>query len=284
MPRGSAAGRKVIHLAGVEGALLPHDPRWEKRAVVEVVTAAYDDDALGVGTSPYRGDLSTTGLRVPALASTPDDRYLFRLAAAVVSQKRSVVLRGIRTLVTMRQEYLDEATHSTFVFEREVESPLWNFRDGNVSFHLRWSYPSQARRFAADADPAHLPAMSPSSWGLDSALLYAPPAAVYTPLGGGIPPGRGVDYLGTWRDNRFPWHRTSWDLQIPIIGPGVVTLYASVKQTNPTTRPQMPVFMNPVTDGWRVEDQFLLQHTQAVYGHVAGALTLELFPDTKDMT
>lgn len=284
MPRGSAVGSKVIRLDGVKGALPAHDPRWDKRAVVEVATAAYDADALGVGTSPYLGDVATTGLHVPVTPSTPNDRYLFRLCAAAVSERRGVRLRGIRTGITLRQEYLDAEAGTTFVFERETESLLWSFQDANVSWHLRWMNPSQSRRFAADADPAHLPAMSPSSWGLDSTLLYAPPAVVYAPLGGGLPPGRDVDYLGTWRDMRYPWKRTSWDLDIPILGPGVVALYASVKQTNPTTRPQMPIFMNPIVGGWRVEDQFLAQHTQAVYGHVAGALLLELYPDTKEMT
>ncbi len=284
MPRGSAVGRKIISLEGVRGALPANDPRWDKRALVEVVTAAYDTDALGVGTTPYVGDVATTGLHVPTLASSPSNRCLFRLAAAAVPDKRGVVLRGIRTLVTMRQEYTDAQTGATFVFEREVESPLWAFQDGNVSWHLRWMNPSQSSRFAADPDPAHLPAMSPSSWGLDSALLYTPPAAVYAPLGGGIPPGRGVDYLGTWRDMRYPWTNTDWNLEVPIVGPGVVVLYASVKQTNPSTRAPMPTFMNPVIDGWRKEDQFLLQHSQAIYGHVAGALALELFPDVKDMT
>lgn len=290
----AAVGRKVIGLSGVRGTLAADDPRWNQRATVEVVTAAYDTDRLGVGSSPYRGDLATTGIRVPVAASTPDNRYRFRLASAVVPEKRSVILRGIRQLVTLRAEYETEPDElgntETFVFEREVESPLWSFMDGNVSWHVKWRNIEETRTQLFDA--ARPPAASSSSSGVDASLLYVPPLVgpippPYVPLGGGLPAGRDVDYLGTWREMRYPWRKTSWDLWIPIVGPGVVVFEASVKQTNPATRPAIPHFVAPDMTGWRPEDAFLFTHTNAgagvIYGHIAGALTLELYPDVKDM-
>lgn len=291
MPRGSA-GRRIVPIdrarpSQVERELSGDDPRWGDRGVVEVVTACSDADSAGVGTSPYRGDFATTGIRVPVAASTPNNRYLFLLCSAVVAAKRAVRLLGLRTLVTMRAEYDDEQAGTTFVFEKEVESPRWTFMDGNVSFHLKWQSMSEERRHFYDA--AQPPGTMASAWSGDAGLMYVPPLVgpippPYVPLGGGIPMGRDVDYLGTWRDMRYPWHRTSWNLNVPIVGPGTVRLYASVKQTDPATRPAMPIFVTPDTRGWRPEDAFLYSHRDAgpVYGHVAGAMLLDLFPSVKD--
>jgi len=124
---------------------------------------------------------------------------------------------------------------------------------------------------------------SPSTAGLDSALLYVPPllAPTYTPPGAGIPPGKSVFQLGTWHDLRYPWHDTHWDMSLPVHGPGRLVLYASVHQTDSDTRPRITIPTAGI-EVLRPEDQFVSafesQDVTVFYGRVAGALTVELFP------
>jgi hypothetical protein len=274
--------------------LCAESPHWDCASRLELVSAAVDDDLLGIGASPVPGDFSMTGVRVPATATVDQShRYLIRLCGAEIPGGAGLVVRGIRLAATMRAEILRTSElgvpAGAFVFEREVVSPFWHFPDGNVSFHLRWTQQVQSRRFIFSA--GQVPGTSPSTFGVDSALLYTPGPGgifpvVYTPPGAGIPPGRDVDFLGTIRDaGRYPWTNTDWDLSVPVIGPGVVTLWASVYQTNPETRiapPQLtppPPFTDPLVCGLRPEDQFLMQFpADAVYGRVAGALLLDLMP------
>lgn len=289
-------GRNVVSLASRRG-LTAGSPHWGCRTLVELVSASVDSDLQGIGATPYPGDFSSTGVRVPAAATIDQShRYLIRLCGAEVPAGKAMIVRGIRQAVTIREDYVKLSEVGipvgTFVFEREVVSPWWRFMDGNVSFHLKWMQEVQSVRNVFD--PLQLPGTSPSMFGVDSALLYTPNPlgpfiGPYVPPGAGIPPGRDVDFLGTIRELRYPWSNTDWDLNVPVVGPGVVVLWASVYQTNPTTRIAMPQltppapFTDPVTCGLRPEDQFLLQHPQAIYGRVAGALLLDLFPCCQDM-
>ncbi len=280
MPRG-AIGRKVIEIRGHLGR---EDARWDYRSSVEIVSAGVDDDFLGLGSSPVIGDIGNTALTIPAVRTSPETRYLFRLASFEIPSGRAAVLRGIRQLLTLRAEIENTEQQTTFVFEREVVSPLWHFSDANTSWHIRWSNNSQGRRNVFDA--AQVAGTSPSTWGTDSALLYNPPLVPYIPPGLGIPPGKGVEFLSTWRDMRYRWDKTAWDLHVPIIGPGVVTFYASVFQTDPDTRPccpALPPVPFPILTGLRPEDQFLLQFPNCIYGHVGGALLVDLYPCKGDI-
>lgn len=265
------------------------DERWKESCprLVELVSAAVDPSKAGIGSSPWLGDISNTGVTVLPLAAaqlTPVNRQLFRLCSVDIPSGGQVRIRGLRTLVTIGQEFpvSEEAPAGTFVFEREVVSPLWSFQDGNVSWHVRHE-PNMFSTWEV-ADAAQTGGTSPMLSGEDSALLYVPPFAVYVAPGSGIPPGGDADYLGTWRDQRYPWTNTDWDLAVPVFGPGRVTMYASVLQTNPSTRVALPQltppapFTDPVTCGMRPEDQFLLQFPSAVYRRVAGAMLVEVFP------
>jgi len=109
--------------------------------------------------------------------------------------------------------------------------------------------------------------------GLDSVLLYTPPLAPYIALGAGIPPGDAVGDLGTMRDIRYPWGSTDWTISELVKGPGAVAFYASVFQTNAEGRPFYPGVL-----GMRPEDQFISNFPEAIYGRVAGAMIVEIFP------
>jgi hypothetical protein len=244
--------------------------------IVELVSAASrDTDLTGVGSSPWPGDMGRTGIAVPAAATTSQrNRYLFRLCGFEIPSGKAAILRGIRQLATIRHQGPPTGLGDLpIVVEREVVSPLWSFLDGNISWHLR----RQPNQFSSNTQsPTQIPGTSFNMHALDTALLCQvgglPPA--YSALNAGIPPGVGIDVLGTWRDIRFPWENTDWSLSRLFRGPGTVVLYASVAQTDPTARP-----LYPGVAGERPEDQFVsnFQDT-AVYGRVAGSLIVELLP------
>lgn len=259
------------------GVLPSHDARWACHNLIEVVSAAADEDFLAVGSTPWPGDYAGTALTVPSAPTTNQfDRYLFRLAAVEIPSGASIVVRGLRMAVELVAPYTTDA--GTFPLYLEQESPFWHFSDGNVSWHLR----HQQNLFRNVFDPAQAPGTSPTLRGTQPARLYQLGGPAASP-GSGIPPGVDVEGLGTMRDLRYPWKNTDWTLEVPVGGPGIVALYCSVKQTNPETRPQTPVVAG---DSLRREDRFVLQTRQAGvevarYGRVAGALLVEMFPCCK---
>jgi len=268
--------------------LTQHDERWNDCPyVVELVSAAWDPDFLGIGSSPYEGDVGYTGIRVPAQPTVDQaHRYLYRLVGIEIPGGRMIVVRGVRQYVSLRTPGIAPPAGVQVPLEFDVESPFWHFIDGNVSWHLRWEANLQTRLNVFDRN--QLPGTSPSLAGLDSALLYVPPlfppvhfGPDYVPPGAGIPPGKNVFQLGTWHDLRYPWTNTDWDMSLPIHGPGRLVFYASVHQTNSATRPAIAV--PPAGIGvLRPEDQFVSAfesaETPVFYGRVAGALSVELFP------
>ena len=248
----------------------------EGSTIVEVVSGAADTDKLGVGSSPYLGDYSGSGVLVPQIATTgPTNRYLIRLCGFPIPYGESVRIRGLRTLATIRAAFEDPLGEAgignTYFHELEITSPLWSFLDGNISWHLRWqSRRSNIYRWAA----GQLPGSSVNFNGFDSAILYDTLLEPYTAPGQGLPPGRDVPGLGTLRDGRYPWDNMGLTLDEVIKGPGSVVLYASVRQTNPETRFRPPPVADP--GALRPEDRFLQAYpTNTFYGHVCGAITYE---------
>lgn len=266
-----------------------HDHRWSCRTVIELVSAAIDIDLLGVGSTPYLGDVAYTGIRVPTTPTADQShRYLFRLCGVQIPGGKSIVVRGLRQLITLRAATESPADSGLFYpLEIEQVSPFWHFVDGDVSWHVKHHTNIFGQQ---QSDALQLPGTSPGLRGLDTSLLYTPPIIPYVPPSAGIPPGSDVDgSLGTIREIRFEWDETDWTLSTTVSGPGLVVFYASVHQTNPATRTQVP---NTVTDvgALRPEDRFLLATRDprvpvdqpgeiAIYGRVAGAMTVELFPN-----
>jgi hypothetical protein len=270
MPTEIETGSASVH----SPMLSVSDPRWKCRNVVELVSSSFDPDKAGVGSSPYVGDMASTGVRVPEAPTTSQsNRYLIRLCGVQIPAGRALILHGLRQAATIRcTQALDNCT-TIVAPELEVTSPFWSFADGNISWHLRLI----PNRFApAVADPAQQPGTDPNLNRLDSALLYVPPLTPYTAPNAGIPPGAAADLLGTWRDMRFPWDNTDWDLHALIVGPYNLVFYASVHQPDPTNR-RVAVVADP--GALRPEDRFVAQFQQAIYGRVAGAMTFETLPE-----
>lgn len=265
------------------------DPRWKCHTVIELVSAAIDNDLLGVGSTPFVGDTAYTGIGVPS-TPTPDQRhrYLFRLCGIEIPSGGEIVIRGLRQFIELRSVRSD-AVPPLYPLKFEQVSAFWHFIDGDVSWHLK----HHQNIFARVSDAAQLPGTSPGLRGLDTSLLYNPPLLpTYNPANAGVPPGIDVDgSLGTIRELRYPWDETNWTLSTTVSGPGVVVLYASVHQTDPTTRTQVPTDLTD-TGALEPEDRFLFATRDpraplsqpgetAIYGRVAGAMTVELFPERR---
>jgi hypothetical protein len=265
----------VAHRDGPSGPsfISARDQRWQCRSIVEVASSSFDPDRAGVGSSPYVGDMAATGVRVPSAPTTSQsNRYLIRLAGVQIPSGCGIILHGLRQGLTIRCEQAN-GDCGLIASELEVTSPFWSFPDGNVSWHLRVVQNVIAPAFF---DPTQQPGTDPNLNGLDSALLYRPPLVPYTAPNAGIPPGATLDWLDTWRDMRFPWENTEWRLHQLVRGPNNLVFYASVHQPNPEGR----VVATPADPGaLRPEDRFLATFQQAIYGRVAGAMTVELLPD-----
>jgi hypothetical protein len=269
------SGRRVAHAR----FLTEHDPRWRCHDVVEIVSAGADEDFLGVGSSPYTGDYAGTALTVPATATNQAARYIFRLAAIQIPGGASIVVRGLRfaiELIAPIPPDSDVVGAAAFPLYLEQSSPFWHFSDANVSWHVR----HHTNIFRQVSDTTAAPGTSPTFRGTQPARIFHPGGLLVAP-GRLTPPGVDVEGLGTIRELRYAWTNTDWSLAVPVSGPGIVALYCSVKQTDPTTRPQTP-FITPNTS-LRPEDRFILETRQgateiARYGRVAGAMLVEMFP------
>src|SRR5262245_4062861 len=259
---------------GVHRTKLGRCPR-----ITGFTSVGFDPDAAGIGSSACCGAPGLTGVAVPAEPTIdPCNRYLIRLATAVVPKDFGIAVVGIRQAVLLRAEVENE-DGSIRPFELEVTSPFWHFTDANVSFHLAWK---QDQCGPLICDPDQQPGTSPDIDCQDTALLYVPPfiegaGFPYVALNGGMVPGDGVADLGVMRDIRYPWQNTDWLVSELIIGPGVVVLYASVFQTNPVTRVPCNLTAAQLL-AVRPEDRFVCTFPQARYGRVAGSIIYELFP------
>lgn len=251
--------------------------------LIELVSQSRDPDYAGLGSSAFQSDTSGIGVVVPAFATTsPTNRFLFRLAGIQIPGGFGIIIRGLRLAQTIRT-VLTATSDDPYPIELEVTSPFWHFNDGNVSYHLMHQGDSQTayRNVPDTGTGVQLAGTSPDfrSYGAGSSLLYRNYDSIlrtYTAPSMGRPPGSGVAHLGNIHDLRYPWENTDWSLHLPVMGPGAVVLYASVFQPNVGIRPAFPGCS--AISVLRPEDQFVAAFPDAVYGRVAGALTVELFP------
>lgn len=248
------------------------------RAVI--ASAQIDPGRTGIGSSPYVGDLSNTGIIVPEFPTTePNRRYLFRLCSVVVPDRAVCKIHSIRQLAyigcDLQVEPEDE--DQQWRVEIPVRDPLWSFPDGNVSWHLRMVNKFQPDTTVLNPDFGVQSGVSARGDTTDASLLaFRAPigAGVYRPLNGGAPYGRGVGGLGTFRDMRYPWSNRGTSLGLEVAGPCLLALYASVYQTDPDRRPNKPVGIE--TAGLRDEDVFTFNYPNARYTRVGGRMDTEI--------
>lgn len=260
----------------------------------EVVTSGFDESLQTVFGDPY-GGTSNVGLRVPTLA-TPSgaesyvNRYLFNLASFSVGEGARGRILGWRQLVTLGYRYSSGTGAAPYTVELPVASPIWRFPDGNISWHLqRLGPPSEAGIALPSPGPNDQRSLK-YKWCETPALLYQAvtlPAlnpqyvdlTAYTPPNSGRPWGTPLQngQQGTFYDLRANWRddQAWFSLDIPFEGPDIVALFASVKQTNPSTRPTLALPGTVYQNGLGPEDLFLQNYPNAIYWRVAGSLIVE---------
>lgn len=256
---------------------LPTDPRYTRsdRSILDRGSASWDDDFLGIGSTPWN-DPASSRIMVPSAATGPNDsRYLIRCATEVVGLYEVKRLRGLRQAVGIGQRIAGGTSEAPtlYVVEMDQVSPFWHFSDGNISWHLRiLRAPPGARPATRTTTPG---TMVDYTGGTDTVRLVDPNPAFFAP-GRGIPPGWPLGPLGTFRDLRFPWSSQGAldSIDVTISGPAVIALYASVRQTDPATRQKLTTAPTDL-GALPPEERFLLAYPNAIYRHVSGSLIVE---------
>jgi hypothetical protein len=265
--------------------------------IVEVSTVGIDEALQGISSDPFGSAYpSSIGLRVPAFTPAqpapplPANRYLFLLACREVGDREKVIVRGWRQYVTIGVSVPASASIPSRPVELEVTTPGFRFPDGDVSWHLvreppQGDIPVQRPNtdlvnflFADSAGPALLYQTATFSAATGFYMLnltaYTPPLqrqGTWEPIAG----------LGNVHDLRTEWrHGHAWhSLNAVVEGECRISLYASVLQTNPLTRP-VPTLPAGLV-GVPPEEAFIASMaTVAVedgvkYWRVAGALITE---------
>src|SRR4029077_5604605 len=180
--------------------------------------------------------------------------------------------------------------------EYEVVTPGFRFPDGNVSWHLVREPPQEPAQRRPNTDLANFAFQTSEQPALlydtvtftgPNGGFYVQNMTAYTPPLGRLGTWEPIAGLGNVHDMRAGWRSTeAWDdsLDCPVPGPGRVSLYASVLQTNPATRTAANNPVSPST-GDPLEETFIFkwngqgpggpEGTGVQYWRVAGALILE---------
>jgi hypothetical protein len=283
------------------------------RRRVEIVTSGFDEWLQLVGGDP-QGTSNSVGLRVPTLATALnaaeagidplEARYLFNLCSFSVPHGVKARILGYRQLATLGyvQPATTDPTAPAAVVEQEITSPFWRFQDGNISWHIRQLGapgaqgipPRTGNPLAVLKNP--LPLSATFRYSESPALLYENmtlPAGdnlyvdleTYQPPKKGRPWGQTVytGHQGTFYDLRAEWHTpgawTSLGESMEIEGPDTIAFFASVRQSDPTSRGKLksPAAGGAFTfsGGLSDEEQFLQNFPGAIYWRVGGALIVE---------
>lgn len=277
---------RIIQFPGGNVKLLP---REDGRKIFEVSTTGFDENLQLVGSDPFGGS-SWTGLRVPTLP-TPDTnhRYLMMLASFSLGERAKARIVGYRQLVKIGLKQAGAPGAASYIEELLVEDPTWHFQDGDVSFHLQQLGPPNNQGFAPpDKGPFDVRNFK-FRWCETPAVLYQTATLIdpfyvnltaYKPPNLGRPWGRPLrnGQQGTFVDLRTQWqtHGAWHSLNVPLDGPDTIALFASVRQTNPSTRPTLTLPGTVFQRGFAREELFLQNFPTAIYWRVAGSLIVEL--------
>jgi len=256
----------------------------------EISTVGFDQNLQTIGSDPY-GSAYFVGISVPTTVLPKNGRYLFMLALSRIGANEKARLVGIRQLVTIVANIPNGvgAAQTIYPLELQVFSPFWHFTDANISWHLKKVAPLKRNtNNAFNAEGLQF------QYAQTPALLFqkAPAeAGGYVAPYGGIPPGNNLlADLSNFHDLRFPWQSSqTWsELDTEFEGPCDIALFASVKQTDPATRPTLPVGL---TDNQQrtmpEEDRFVYNFPQTIYGRIAGSLVFERnnqYPDPQQLS
>ncbi len=311
-PIPSIAPRTAREALGVraleDGGCTENDP---VPIVLETSSRGIDEYLQLIGNGKGQR-IQRTGLRVPTAPYAPPatdfmgvGRYLFVLTSQKVGSGRRVRLRGARQMVTIGALMNPVSSFGPYVIEQPVTTPGWSFQDGNVSFSIVKIKPQPVTihfstatgLFGGNSDNFIYRYADPIASG---ALLYENyqiPAGnakgrgepdYYTTITGYVPPAFPLSDsisgdLNEFSDLRFEWQSDrAWDsMGVTVEGPCTIAMFASVRQTNPSTRYSNPMDADNIAPpNCMPEEQFVYYAQQrslgsAIYWRVAGALITE---------
>lgn len=247
-----------------------------RRGRLEIVTVGLNPNLQTVSSDPAGGGYGL-GLWIGANGGpqTPQQRQLFLLVSKRFNAGQRGRLVGFRQYLTIGT-YLPVASAdgALYPLERPVETPTWQFLDGNVLWGIRQVPPE-----------SHFQPNLQNSEGLAFETAQTPAQLfetivgnVITPPFGGVFPGNVLaPELGRFFDLRCRrWSRPS-HCDIPFEGPCDIAFFASVQQTSPNNRenpPVAPIFST--TQGAVPEDAFLQTYPGSFYFRIAGSLIFEM--------
>jgi hypothetical protein len=243
----------------------------------EVSASGVDDALVGLSSDPFSPTGFpgvATGLRVPAFVNSNDNRYLFLLASRSMPQGINTRLRGWRQLVTIGINLPTDSGPPSRVMELEVTTPTFRFPDGNWSFHIVREEPQGVDSRLLPTDMANFSHVSADQSSLlyQSATFAAPTGLYMVGMTSYTMPRqrmmnwKPVANLGNVHDLRTSWRTPeAWDsLDEQVLGGSRISLYATVLQTNPATRPNLNLpspFPLGTPEGMPPEEAFIANFT-----------------------
>jgi len=286
---------KLVKLQGVAGGVAQGLRKALYNGRYEIVAAGPNAEFGFVGSDPY-GTQAYTGLVVPSTptAALGGNRYLMLLARASFQggeqspDNRGVRLVGLRTYAELVARIpartgplatgAGPAVGSTVTFRREICQPLWHPVDGSISWHVMIiNKVTRDRRNPLNVDGVMF--QDSESPALLYQTIAGPPTAptAYAAPNGGRPWGTAVQGLGNIHELRYSSRTDQAErtLDIPIVPPCDVALFASVRQNDPTTNPSLAD--SAVTQQFAAlsdEDRFVVAYSPyAQYGSIYGSLS-----------
>ncbi|HXW33626.1 MAG TPA: hypothetical protein VEJ87_03540 [Acidimicrobiales bacterium] len=209
-----------------------------RRGRLEIATVGTNPNLQLVGSAP-EGGAGDLGIFIGANGgtSTPTMRQLFMLCAKSFNAGERGRLVGFREYLTMYVPLLSSNGISDYPLERPVETPTWKYVDGNVLWGIRrlppfnHFKPNTANTTSLAFETAQTPAQ----------LFETIAGGVITPPYGGLFPGNVLTpELGRMFDLRCRRWAKPVSCDVPFEGPCTVAFFASVQQTNPSTRTPPP--------------------------------------------
>ena len=310
---GSPDGRSEYHTYGPAAPPLPFSDN-----VIELTAVGFDEQLqITQGADPYQ-NMTALGLRIPSLDqfdlaanTTPPTtsgatlRYLFLLATFSVPDREFARILGYRQYATIGLISTvggPIAGGPNYVAELPIRTPSWHFPDGNISWHLqRLGAQPNIQLFPNPNAPANQIAQSAQyRFGNGPAFLYETinlgGNTSYVNLSHYTPPNQGRPWGKSLRAGMqtFPDMRSgqNYGQYVPlgdlVQGPDTIAFFASVWQTNPSTRPflKIPGTAGPttaLTGGYTDEDAFVVNFPAALYWRVGGSLLVDMAPVPEDL-
>jgi hypothetical protein len=217
-----------------------------RRGRLEIVTVGFNPNLQLVASDPAGGGYDLGIFIGPNdEATAPNLRQLFLLCVKSFNAGQRGRLVGFRQYLTLYVPELSSSGLANYPLERPVETPTWKYVDGNVLWGIRRV--SSQTHFQPNANNAQNLAFEYSQ--TPSQLFETIAGPLITPPYGGTFPGNALTpELSRFFDMRCRRWSEPVEVDVPFEGPCDIAFFASVQQTNPSTRTPPPLIAcsNPI--------------------------------------